>query len=64
MAVRRMDVLHDEVILLAEETGLTAYDAAYLWLARALDAELVSLDAKVLRAAGVAETDSISSDQT
>lgn len=32
---------------LAEKTGLTAYDAAYLWLARRLDAELVTLDRKL-----------------
>ena len=29
---------------LASETGLTAYDAAYLWLARRLGLELVTLD--------------------
>lgn len=28
----------------ARETGLTAYDAAYLWLARHLEAPLVTLD--------------------
>jgi predicted nucleic acid-binding protein len=32
-------------------TGLTAYDAAYLWLARHLDAELVTLDTELQRAA-------------
>lgn len=36
---------------LAEATGLTAYDASYLWLARALDAELVTLDRKLTAAA-------------
>jgi predicted nucleic acid-binding protein len=29
---------------LAETTGLTAYDASYLWLSRVLGAELVTLD--------------------
>ena len=29
---------------LAERTGLTAYDAAYLWLSRRLGIELVTLD--------------------
>jgi len=33
-----------EVFMLAMETGLTAYDACYLWLARSRDAELVTLD--------------------
>ena len=32
------------VVLLAEQTGLTAYDASYLWLARALGAGLITLD--------------------
>jgi predicted nucleic acid-binding protein len=39
------------VYALARETGLTAYDASYLALARTLNAELVSLDAKLLAAA-------------
>ena len=36
---------------LAAATGLSAYDASYLWLARSLDAPLVTLDAKLARAA-------------
>lgn len=39
------------LIEIALETGLTAYDAAYLWLARTLGAELVTLDARLKRAA-------------
>jgi predicted nucleic acid-binding protein len=35
------------IVDLAEATGLTAYDASYLWLARALGAELVTLDRKL-----------------
>ncbi|MFC1661718.1 hypothetical protein ACFL3S_09755 [Gemmatimonadota bacterium] len=31
----------------ALELGLSAYDAAYLWLARELNVELVSLDARL-----------------
>ena len=42
---------HDAVIQLAAETGLTAYDASYLWLARRLGAEPVTLDAALLKAA-------------
>jgi predicted nucleic acid-binding protein len=37
-------------IALAEQTKLSLYDASYLWLARALDAELVTLDEKLARA--------------
>ncbi len=35
---------------LAEATGLTAYDASYLWLARSLRGELVTLDRKLAAA--------------
>ena len=37
-------------IALAEATRLSLYDASYLWLAYALDAELVSLDDKLAQA--------------
>jgi predicted nucleic acid-binding protein len=52
----RLDIRHLEVnlaavLLLAEATRLSAYDAAYVWLARALGVELVSLDRRVLQAA-------------
>ena len=47
-----MTVDHDGVLALAEATGLTSYDASYLWIARALDAELVTLDRKLAAAAG------------
>ena len=40
------------VVGVAEETGLTAYDASYLWLARELRADLVTLDAALGAAAG------------
>jgi predicted nucleic acid-binding protein len=39
-----------EAIVLAEQTKLSLYDASYLWLARALGAELVTLDDKLARA--------------
>ena len=35
------------MVQLAKETGLTAYDASYLWLARTLDADLVTLDRRL-----------------
>lgn len=40
----------DAAIALAERTKLTLYDASYLWLARALGAELVTLDDRLARA--------------
>jgi predicted nucleic acid-binding protein len=36
---------------LATETGLTAYDATYLWLSRSRDSELVTLDRALARLA-------------
>jgi predicted nucleic acid-binding protein len=37
-------------VAVAEETGLSAYDAAYLWLARHLGADLVTLDERLAAA--------------
>jgi len=51
LPISLLDVDHDAVIALALETGLTAYDAAYLWLAAAHSADLVTLDARLARAA-------------
>jgi predicted nucleic acid-binding protein len=48
--VRMVGVDMAEVVELAERTGLTAYDASYLWLARQLDAELVTLDTALAKA--------------
>lgn len=39
-------------VALAEQMKLSLYDASYLWLARTLDAELVTLDEKLARADG------------
>lgn len=44
LRVEIIAVDHDDVLALAHAVGLTAYDASYLWLARLLDAELVTLD--------------------
>ena len=49
--IRYVDVDHDAVLELAIEKNLTAYDAAYLWLARTLKAPLATLDAR-MEAAG------------
>lgn len=50
LAVRPMPVHFNEIILLAEASSLTIYDASYLWLARSLGAELVTLDAALAKA--------------
>ena len=42
--IQWMDVDHVRVLRLALETGLTTYDASYLYLARLLDAPLVTFD--------------------
>ena len=36
-----------DVVLVARATGLTAYDASYLWLAGWLEADLVTLDKRL-----------------
>ncbi len=51
LAIEVLTVDHSEVIDLALTTRLTTYDASYLWLARQLDADLVTLDARLGRAA-------------
>jgi predicted nucleic acid-binding protein len=47
VAVEIVAVDHHEVVRLAEAFGLTAYDASYLWLARRLDAGLITLDRRL-----------------
>ena len=54
MEVDVIEVDHGEALALAERCGLTAYDASYLWLARRVGADLVTLD-KQLAAAGAAD---------
>ena len=48
IALERINVA--EAIALAKRAKLSLYDASYLWLAHALDAELVTLDDKLSRA--------------
>jgi predicted nucleic acid-binding protein len=50
LAVEEITVDHDAVVDLAVATGLTAYDASYLWLARRLGAELITLDRRLSQA--------------
>ena len=47
LGLARVRVSPVEVMVLARNSGLSAYDAAYLWLAVSLDAELVTLDRKL-----------------
>ncbi len=50
LAVETVAVDHGAALDLAEATGLTAYDASYLWLARTLGGDLVTLDRKLAAA--------------
>lgn len=47
--IKRLPVPADEVLSLAVDTGLSAYDASYLWLAMSRDIELVTLDNELAR---------------
>lgn len=45
-----VDVDLTDVVLVAQKTGLTPYDASYLWLAGSLGADLVTLDKRLASA--------------
>jgi len=47
--ISRISVPLADVVSLALATGLTTYDASYLWLATDRDIELVTLDRKLAR---------------
>ena len=47
LQVREVQVPTEGLLEMARDTGLTAYDAAYLWLSRELNVELVTLDARL-----------------
>ena len=53
LSVEELAVDHASALDLALETGLTLYDASYLWLARRLGAELVTLDKELAQAAAL-----------
>ena len=55
LQIREVQVPSDALLEVATASGLTAYDAAYLWLSRKLEAELVSLDDRLNKAAGKGE---------
>jgi predicted nucleic acid-binding protein len=48
--VERISVRPTDMLELSLRTGLTPYDAAYLWLALNRDAELITLDRELARA--------------
>lgn len=48
------DVNLVDVVLVATATGLTPYDASYLWLAGSLGADLVTLDTRLAAASAAA----------
>ncbi len=49
LPIAKVPVPANEMFALATETGLSAYDAAYLWLALSRDLELVTLDDQLAR---------------
>jgi predicted nucleic acid-binding protein len=53
MPIEIVEVDQADAVQLAEAFGLSSYDAAYLWLAQTLAAELVTLDRR-LQTAGAA----------
>ena len=50
LAIELQTIDLEQALAVAERTALSVYDASYLWLARALDAELVTLDYRLARA--------------
>ena len=54
MGIREVHIPAEGPAEIARETGLTAYDAAYLWLTRGMGAQLVSLDRRLLEVANKA----------
>jgi predicted nucleic acid-binding protein len=53
LAVEIVEVDHDGALAFADAIGLTAYDASYLWLARELGAQLITLDRRLSDAAAI-----------
>jgi len=48
LAIDTVQVDHRVTVTLAMDTGLTTYSASYLWLAKELKGELITLDEKLL----------------
>ncbi len=53
LTIEMLAVDHLDVIDLAAQARLTTYDASYLWLARKTGGELVTLDKRLSKAAGL-----------
>ncbi len=51
LAIEERLIDPDAVLDLAVSTGLSVYDASYLWLSRALAVDLITLDQKLARTA-------------
>ena len=49
-AIDTVQVDHRATVTLAMATGLTTYDASYLWLAKELKGELITLDERLAKA--------------
>jgi len=47
LGIRYRGINQEEVVRLGLTSGLSAYDASYLWLSRVLDMPLVTLDRKL-----------------
>jgi predicted nucleic acid-binding protein len=58
--IQWMDVDVVDVVLVAKATGLTTYDASYLWLAGSLGADLLTLDARL--AGTISDSDEAATD--
>jgi predicted nucleic acid-binding protein len=54
LGLEEIAVDHADVVALAAQTGLTAYDASYRWLSRRLGAPLITLEQKLANAAQAA----------
>lgn len=52
IAITLVPVDAEAVLALATTAGLSAYDASYLWLAREMNADLLTLDKALAAAAG------------
>lgn len=49
-AIDTVQVDHPATVFLAKKTGLTTYDASYLWLGKELKGELITLDESLVQA--------------
>ena len=49
LAIDTVQVDHRATVTLAKETGLSTYDASYLWLAKELKGELITLDERLAK---------------